>query len=248
MTRSEGGSKDRRGAWQSHLAFDARAVGSLECDAWIAYYRRDWLRFAWAGVRLARTTFSLSWPATLACCWLVLRANQLWAPYPHNHPERAQRAMERFYRIAGRRCGADFDAGTAAELEVAWWYVHRDQHHSGLRLDWHRALAEAIARLYAHIYGLPIARVRAAAEARAEAMGHTDTWVGAGCPASSPLIDRARGALVRCYAELRAAVSDATAALESSDDDHRPEVVSSITRAPARRRSSRYGASLGNAA
>jgi len=27
-----------------HRSFDPRRVGALECDAWVAYYRREWLK------------------------------------------------------------------------------------------------------------------------------------------------------------------------------------------------------------
>src|SRR4051794_34352093 len=59
--------------------FDPRLVGGLECRTWVTYYRREWLPFLLAAIRLVRHTFGLNWPATLYGAWLVLRANQLWA-------------------------------------------------------------------------------------------------------------------------------------------------------------------------
>ena len=50
-----------------------------------------------SAVALTRSTFGLPWPATFYGAWLVLRANQLWAPFPDNDPDGARRAMERFY-------------------------------------------------------------------------------------------------------------------------------------------------------
>jgi hypothetical protein len=67
-------------------SFDPRRVGGLECTAWVTYYRREWLKFLRAAVGLTRHTFALPWPATLRGAWLVLRANQLWAPYPATTP------------------------------------------------------------------------------------------------------------------------------------------------------------------
>lgn len=43
-----------------------------------------------SSVGLTRHMFGLPWPATLQGAWLVLRANQRWAPYPDNDPEGAQ--------------------------------------------------------------------------------------------------------------------------------------------------------------
>ena len=84
-------------------SFDPRRVGRLECAAWVTYYRREWLRFLRAAVGLTRHTFALPWPATVRGAWLVLRANQLWAPYPDNDPDGARRCMERFYRLVAAR-------------------------------------------------------------------------------------------------------------------------------------------------
>jgi hypothetical protein len=81
-----------------HRAFDPRRVGSLESAAWVAYYRRDWLPFMRSAIGLTRHTFGLPWPSTLYGAWLVMRANQLWAPSPDNDPDGARHAMERFYR------------------------------------------------------------------------------------------------------------------------------------------------------
>jgi hypothetical protein len=190
---------------ERHRSFDPRAVGELESAAWVAYYRRDWRRFGQAGVTVARRTFGLSWPATIASAWLVLRANQLWAPFPDNSPERAQRAMERFFRIVKRSSGEAFDPRIAARLEVRWWRVHRDLHHTPMA-GGEELLTDAIATLYAYVYGVPAAAVRIAAAERVLAMRYTDRWVQRGCRSHSPLVDEAREALVRSYTALLAAV------------------------------------------
>ena len=50
--------------------------------------------------------------------WLVLRANQLWAPYPDNHPKRARACMRRFYGLVRLTYGEPSNPAKAAELEV----------------------------------------------------------------------------------------------------------------------------------
>ncbi len=179
-------------------------MGSLECDAWVSYYRREWLVFLRAAVGLTRHTFGLPWPQTLWGAWLVLRANQLWAPFPDNDPEGARRAMERFYRLVARRYGETFDPRQASELEVEWWRVHR--HHQHDEGSQNTALIEALANLYAYVYGVPVEDVRVAAEQRALAMDDSDRWVREGRDPASPLVERERAALVRSYAGLLAAV------------------------------------------
>jgi hypothetical protein len=188
-----------------HRSFDPRKVGGLECDAWVAYYRRRWLALLRAAVALTRHMFGLSWLATVRGAWLVLRANQLWAPFPDNDPEGARRSMRRFYELVARQHGESFDPAKAAELEVEWWRVHRENQHDDQGAD-ERALVDALAALYSHVYSVEEAEVRPAAEQRALAMGYSDQWVRDGCDLESPLIGEERAALVRSYAGLLAAV------------------------------------------
>jgi hypothetical protein len=186
-------------------AFDPRKVGRLECTAWVTYYRRQWARFLGAAVGLTRHTFGLPWPATIRGAWLVLRANQLWAPFPNNDPDGARRCMGRFYRLLADHHGESFDVEEAARLEVEWWRVHRELQHD--RADGEdESLAAAIAALYAHVYATPIAEVRQAAEKRTLAMRYSDRWVAEGCDPLSPLIREERAALTASYAFLLAAV------------------------------------------
>ena len=80
-------------------SFDPLRLADLEYRAWTGYYRRQWPRVLAASVGLVRAGFGLNWPRTLHGAWLVLRANQLWAPYPDNDPQRAQACMRRFYAL-----------------------------------------------------------------------------------------------------------------------------------------------------
>lgn len=187
-------------------SFDARRVGELECRAWVAYYRRQWLVLLRASVGLTRHTFGLGWPATMRGAWLVLRANQLWAPYPDNDPDGARRCMRRFYALVAREHGEPFDVDEASRLEVEWWRVHREGQHGSSEAADDGPLVDALAALYAHVYGVPVADVGNAARERALAMHHSDRWVSEGCDLGSGLLTEERAALVRSYAALLAAV------------------------------------------
>ncbi len=195
----------RRSAAKPHRSFDPRVVGALECAAWVAYYRREWLAVLRSAITLSRHTFGLSWPATLCCSWHATRAIQLWAPLPDNDPEGSRRALERFYRIVQQRSSEPFHPTTAATLELDWWRVHREHQLSGVGSDGSE-LADALARLFSHLYGVPESSVRSAAEQRALAMYHSDRWVREGCDLDSVLIEQARVTLVGSYAALLAAV------------------------------------------
>jgi hypothetical protein len=178
-------------------------VGHLESAAWVAYYRREWLRLLWLSVALVHRAFRMDWPRTLHGAWLVLRANQLWAPSPGNDPDGARRCMRRFYALLRLAHGGPADPARAAALEVDWWAAHR---HRQQHPDGNSALVTALARLYAYLYSVDEATVRPAAELRAEAMDLSDAWVSRGCPRGSSLIAAERAALVRSYASLLAAV------------------------------------------
>jgi hypothetical protein len=191
-------------ARQAARTFDPGALARLESAAWIGYYRHEWFRVLAASVGLVRCGFALSWPKTLWGAWLVLRANQAWAPYLNNDPDRARRLMTSFYAIAGGT-GAGFDPGEAARLEVEWWRIHRDLQHqtSGEAAD----LGTAVAALYAYTYDVPIDSVRDSGEFRAEAMRICDAWVAAGRDLGDTRVTDMRRFLLRSYRSLKAAVA-----------------------------------------
>ena len=184
--------------------FDPGAVGNLETDAWAAYYRHDWKTFLRAAVGMVGAGFGMGRRKTLYGAWLVLRANQKWAPYPDNDPDAARGLMRRFYLLVARDSDLRIDPGRAAELEVEWWRLHRaHQHDPGVPGS---DLEQALVDLYSYTYGVDPEAVRPAAAARVEAMDLSDAWVEAGCDLDDPLLAQERHALVASYTSLRQAV------------------------------------------
>lgn len=186
--------------------FDPVRLGGHEADAWIAYYQRRWLTFLRAAVSMVREGFGMPRLRTLRGAWLVLRANQVWAPYPNNDPDRARALMRRFYALATAGHGEAFDLDEAARLEIEWWRVHRYLQREAPDSAT-KPLTEAVAALYAHVYGRPIDEVTPAAAHRAAAMRISDAWVEAGRDPASPSLAAEREELIKGYALLRAAVS-----------------------------------------
>jgi hypothetical protein len=154
-------------------------------------------------VLVVRSAFGMDWIRTVHGAWLVLRANQLWAGDPADAVG-ARRCMRRFYALLRLVHGEPVDPARAAELEVEWWAVHR-AHQRGQDGD-AQPLVDALSRLYAFVYGIDEVALWSAAEHRARAMDISDRWVDGGCAMDSPLIAAERGALVRSYAALLAAV------------------------------------------
>jgi hypothetical protein len=185
--------------------FDPVRIGRLETVAWVAYYRHEWLRFLRAAVGLTYEAFHLGWWRTFYGAWLVLRANQLWAPVPDNDPDGARRTMRRFYALVAARHGETFDVDEAARLEIEWWRVHR-HHQRDDPSGSEEPLVDALAALWAHVYDVDAGALRQAASERADAMRHSARWVEEGCALGSPLLGLERAALIRSYAALLAVV------------------------------------------
>lgn len=184
--------------------FDAAALADAEFAGWVAYYRRQWLPFLGAALRMVRVGFGTSWPRTVRGAWYVLRANQAWAPYPDNDPARAREYMRRFYALVVRGGDLHVDPAEAARREVEWWRVHRmHQREDELSED---DLTAALVELYSYVYGEPAEAVREAARQRVVAMAHSDAWVAGGCRRDDPRLEDERAALLASYTALRAAV------------------------------------------
>jgi hypothetical protein len=187
-------------------SFDPVRIADLEYRAWVGYYLRKWPQVLVASVELVRVGFGMDGYRTLYGAWLVLRANQLWAPFPDNDPDRALACMRRFYALVRLSYGEPASPAKAAALEVDWWRVHRQVQYSTAPRGTGDELVESVTRLYCYLYGEPEAQVRPAAVHRARAMDLSDQWVQEGCLPGSPLLALERAALVRAYAALLAAV------------------------------------------
>ncbi|TVY99941.1 hypothetical protein EAS64_40625 [Trebonia kvetii] len=193
-------------------SFDPVRLADLEYQAWVGYYLRRWPRVLIASVGLVRVGFGLGWYRTMRGAWLVLRANQLWAPYPGNDPAGARARMRRFYALVKLAHGEPDDPARAAELEVDWWRAHREGQHAGDRgepagdAEPGEELTGALTRLYSYVYGEPESALRQAAVERARAMDLSDQWIREGCQPDSGLLPLEHAALVRSYAALLAAV------------------------------------------
>jgi hypothetical protein len=202
--RSSPDSPTRTGRPSRPRSFDPSRIAGLECAAWVAYYQRRWLRLLVVTVGLIRAGLGMSWLWTVRAAWFALRAIQLWAPIPGNDPERARRCMRRFYTLIKAAYGHPRDPAESARLEVEWWRVHRlaAQAVPGAGDE----LVDALARLYAFVFGVAESDVRLAAAHRCRAMEICDRWVAQGRHRNSPLLAVERAALVRSYAALHAAI------------------------------------------
>jgi hypothetical protein len=187
-------------------SFDPNRIADLEYRAWVGYYLRRWPQVLVASVGLVREGFGMDWVRTLHGAWLVLRANQLWAPLPDNDPDGARRCMRRFYALVRLTYGHPENPAEAARLEVDWWRAHRENQYATEPRSEGDALVESVTRLYSFLYREPDDSVRLAAAHRVRAMDLSDQWIAEGCDPASALLPLEHAALVRSYAALLAAV------------------------------------------
>jgi hypothetical protein len=190
---------------------DPFRIADLEYRMWVAYYLRRWTRLAAAMVGLLRLGFGTDWVKALQGARLMLRATQLWAPYPDNDPDGAWACMRDLYALVRLRFGEPADPALAASLEIDWWRVHRNRQHALDPAETGDELVEAMTRLYSYLFGETEDAVRPVAVHRMEAMDLSDQWVREGCRPDSPLLPLERAALVRAYAALFAAVRQGNA-------------------------------------
>ena len=187
-------------------SFDPYRIADLEYRMWVAYYQRRWTRVLTGLVRLLQLGFGTDWARALRGAWLMLRATQLWAPFPDNDPDGARACMRELYELIRLRYGEPADPARAAVLEIDWWRLHRERQYAPDPADTGDELIQSVIRLYSYLYGVTEASVRPAAVHRVRAMDLSDQWVREGCLPGSPLLPLERAALVRAYAALLAAV------------------------------------------
>jgi hypothetical protein len=187
-------------------SWDPLRIAGLEFRMWVGHYLRRWTHVLTAAVKLLRLGFGTDLVRILQGAWLMLRAVQLWAPFPDNDPDGAQARMRELYALVRLRFGEPADPARAAALEIDWWRAHRKRQYSADPAGKNDELLESVIGLYCYLFGETEAAVRPAAMHGVQAMDLSDQWVREGCLPDSPLLSYERAALVRAYAALLAAV------------------------------------------
>ncbi|HLH23853.1 MAG TPA: hypothetical protein VK066_15120 [Chloroflexota bacterium] len=182
-------------------SFDPVRLGTLEQEAWAAYYYREWARLLQLMLDMIQGQFGLSPAQALQAAYFTTHAQVVWADRGAAGGE-AEELMRQFYTMVREPAGGRYDPDRAAALEVNWWAIHRnrDQYPD------HSALAQALADLYAEVYGLPAEAALPAGEHRAQAMDLSDQWIREGKLRDSPLLAAIRAELVTSYQALHDAL------------------------------------------
>ena len=188
-------------------SFDPGRVGTIEQEAWAAYYYREWARLTQLMLNMIQGQFGLTPAQALEAAYFATHAQVVWADRGASGGE-AEDLMRHFYALVREPAGGRYDVDRAAALEITWWGVHRNRDQYPDR----SALAHALADLYAEVYQLPAEAALPAGEHRARAMDLSDQWIREGKVRGSPLLPMIRAELVESYQALYAALAARRAA------------------------------------
>lgn len=146
--------------------FDPERVGQLDADMWQAYYNHQFFKLFRLMLLLLKNQLGLSWPQTIRVAYYASWAAADYRIHKHSgtNNRRILKNLTKFYRVISDHNVAPFHYKKAAELELAWWEVHRRSHTNN------PALEQSLAEGSAAIYGVDSARLKDHAHYRAEAM------------------------------------------------------------------------------
>lgn len=154
------------------LGFDPHQIAYAEAAGWRAYYDRNWLKLLQLIVRMSEAQFGIPFPYSWQAAYYIVRASVAWRPVDHDL-RKVQMYLRRYYELAARFASVPFNPARAADLEVAYWEVHRRLSMAG-QAD-KTEFIEVLTRLHAELFGLPVEQARESAEWRVMANNVVDT-------------------------------------------------------------------------
>jgi hypothetical protein len=164
----------------AQLHFDPARVGYYEKAGWEAYYDRRWLRVLRLMVGLNREQFHMGRFGAVAASLDTVRAAAAFAPQDNDLPK-TKHFLQRFYARARRSAGIQASAEQLAELELAYWVVHRQlaiRRKNNPRDDDIEPMVRALAALHAALFDSTPEHMRTSAELRALAAVAVDRITG----------------------------------------------------------------------
>jgi hypothetical protein len=99
-------------------------VAYFEAAGWRAYYDRKWLKMVRLIVALCQEQFRIPFPMSLLAAYYMARASAAWVPVDHDE-RKVLNYLRKFYGVARRYSGLQFDARRVAALELHYFEVHR---------------------------------------------------------------------------------------------------------------------------
>jgi hypothetical protein len=149
--------------------FNPDRIAYCETNSWRAYYDRDWLTLLRLVVTLCQEQFRIPFPISILASFYTARASAAWASGSENEP-RVLKDLEKFYVIAKRHSGLDFDPAEVAKLETRYWEVHRRLSGKPDKTEFIQTMTD----LHSAVFGLSPEQARESAELRVLANNTVD--------------------------------------------------------------------------
>jgi hypothetical protein len=178
--------------------FDPERVAYFEAAGWRAYYDRNWFKLFRLIAALCHEQFRIPFPQSWLAAYLIARASAMWVPADHDQ-QAILRLHEKFYQLAKRYSGLEFDTRQAAMLEEQYWDIHRQLSGKSDKT----AFIETLTEMHSLLFGVSREQARESAELRVEANNVVDT-ITAGT-STNPEADwmKLEDYLRQCYRSLR---------------------------------------------
>lgn len=153
----------------THFNFNPDRVAYFEANGWRAYYDRKWLRLLNLVVSLCQEQFRIPFPMSLLAAYYVTRASVAWAPIDHDINV-VHAYYEKFYVMARKYSGLNFDPKRVGDLETEYNDVHRRLSGKPDKTEF----IETMVKLHSAIFGLTPEQARESAELRVLANNTVD--------------------------------------------------------------------------
>jgi hypothetical protein len=106
------------------FTFEPERVAYFEAAGWKAYYDHRWFKMLRLIVGLCQEQFRIPFPMSLLAAYYTTRASLAWVPVEHDE-QKVLSYLEKFYSVARRYSGLQFDVKRVAALELRYFEVHR---------------------------------------------------------------------------------------------------------------------------
>jgi hypothetical protein len=155
------------------FAFNPDRVAYFEAAGWRAYYDRAWLKLLRLIVGLCQEQFRIPFPVSLVAAYYVTRASIAWVPVDHDEAL-VLKFYTKFYELARRYSGLDFDPVKAGELELRYNDIHRRLVGKPDKTEF----IETMMQLHSVVFGITPEQARESAELRVLANNTVDLITG----------------------------------------------------------------------
>ncbi|HYK83919.1 MAG TPA: hypothetical protein VEV19_01045 [Ktedonobacteraceae bacterium] len=174
-------------------------VAYYEANGWRAYYEHNWLQLLRLIVGLCQEQFHIPFPVSLLAAYYTTRASVAWAPVNHD-VRKVEAYLYKFYSVARRYSGLQFDVERVAALELQYFDVHRRLSIAGQEDK--SEFIHTMAELHSAIFGITPDQARESAELRVLAGNTVDLITSK--TSANPASDWAKleEYLRQCYASI----------------------------------------------